>query len=94
VQRSLRAPFPRPNARKDRHAKGCSLTQPRRRGATSLGYRAAMTTTPQEPAPDPEVVPSGDPNPIPTEPLPEQPGEDPGALPDEPEIEPPADPRP
>jgi len=43
------------------------------------GYRIAMTTTPQEPAPDPEVVPSGDPNPIPTEPLPEQPtpGEDP-----------------
>ena len=25
-----------------------------------------MTTTPQEPEPDPDVVPSGDPDPIPT----------------------------
>ena len=30
-----------------------------------------MTTTPQEPGSDPDVVPSGDPEPIPTEPLPE-----------------------
>ena len=55
-----------------------------------------MTTTPQEPLPDPDVVPSGDPDPIPTEPLPEQtsPGEDPGVAPGDPEIEPPQDPRP
>jgi hypothetical protein len=55
-----------------------------------------MTTTPQEPLPDPEVVPSADPDPIPTDPLPErgQPGEDPGVPPDQPEIEPPEDPRP
>ena len=33
-----------------------------------------MTTTPQEPGTDPEVVPSGDPAPIPTGP---QPGLDP-----------------
>lgn len=34
-----------------------------------------MTTTPQEPGQDPDVVPSGDPDPmIPTEP---QPGQDP-----------------
>jgi len=51
-----------------------------------------MTTTPQEPEPNPEVVPSGDPSPIPTEPLPEQPA--PGEDPDQPEIEPPSDPRP
>lgn len=38
------------------------------------GYGGDMTTTPQEPGPDPEVVPSGDPEPIPTEP---QPGIDP-----------------
>ena len=38
-----------------------------------------MTTTPQEPAPDPEVVPSGDPQPVlsPEETEPE-PDEDPG----------------
>lgn len=30
------------------------------------GYREGMTTTPQEPLPDPDVVPSGDPVPIPT----------------------------
>ena len=34
-----------------------------------------MTTTPQEPLPDPEVVPSGDPTPI-------DPGEDPRDDPD------------
>ena len=48
-----------------------------------------MTTTPSEPNPDPEVVPSGGlPSPIST-PQPE-PGEDPGVPPTEPEIEPPA----
>jgi hypothetical protein len=48
-----------------------------------------MTTTPSDPLPDPDVVPSGDPDPIPTEPLPEQtpPGE-------EPDISPPHDPLP
>lgn len=30
------------------------------------GYRVLMTTTPQEPMPEPEVVPSGDPAPIET----------------------------
>lgn len=38
-----------------------------------------MTTTPQEPRPDPGVIPSGDPeqSPIPTDPEPgEQPGPD------------------
>ena len=37
-----------------------------------------MTTTPQEPAPDPEVVPSGDPSPIetPDPPATPQPGPD------------------
>jgi hypothetical protein len=30
-----------------------------------------MTTTPQEPEPEPEVVPSGDPEPIETPPVPE-----------------------
>lgn len=34
-----------------------------------------MTTTPEEPLPDPEVVPSGDP--IPTDPNPDDPGPDP-----------------
>jgi hypothetical protein len=55
-----------------------------------------MTTTPMEPEPDPEVVPSGDPSPIETDPVPEhsQPGEDPGVAPDQPDIEPPTDPRP
>ena len=33
----------------------------------STGYRAAMTTTPEEPMPEPEVVPSGDPAPIETD---------------------------
>jgi hypothetical protein len=33
-----------------------------------------MTTTPQEPLPDPDVVPSGDPTPL-------DPGEDPGVDP-------------
>lgn len=43
-----------------------------------------MTTTPQEPEPQPEVVPSGDPgNPIETP----GPGEDPGSDP-EPEVAP------
>jgi hypothetical protein len=42
-----------------------------------------MTTTPNEPLPEPEVVPSGDPAPI-------DPGADPGAdpAPERPEIEP------
>ena len=57
-----------------------------------------MTTepVPQPPGEDPDVAPSGDPEPIPTEPLPErtQPGEDPGVAPDPPEVEPPEDPRP
>lgn len=39
-----------------------------------------MTTTPQEPAPEPEVVPSGDPDPIST-PQPE-PGVGPGSTPE------------
>ena len=55
-----------------------------------------MTTTPAEPEPTPEVVPSGDPAPIQTDPLPErtQPGEDPGVPPDQPEIVPSSDPLP
>ncbi|WP_204163733.1 hypothetical protein [Nocardioides solisilvae] len=46
-----------------------------------------MTTTPLEPQPDPEVVPSGDPaiTPDPGAPMP---GEDPGTIPDPPETEP------
>jgi hypothetical protein len=44
-----------------------------------------MTTTPQEPSPDPDVVPSGDPDPISTPPP--QPGEDPGVAP-APEVDP------
>ena len=40
------------------------------------GYRVGMTTTPEEPLPEPEVVPSGDP--APTEPT----------DPDEPEVRP------
>ncbi len=45
-----------------------------------------MTSTPEEPQPDPEVVPSGDP----AEPIdPDRPGQDPGADPDvEPESKP------
>ncbi len=39
------------------------------------GYRTEMTTTPQEPEPQPEVVPSGDPAPIPTDPPPTDPSE-------------------
>jgi hypothetical protein len=39
-----------------------------------MGYRAIMTTTPQEPLPEPEIVPSGDPAPV-------DPGEDPGVDP-------------
>jgi hypothetical protein len=31
------------------------------------GYWSGMTTTPEEPAPEPEVVPSGDPAPIETD---------------------------
>jgi hypothetical protein len=54
------------------------------------GYRLGMTTTPLEPDPDPEVVPSGDPVPIETPPPPPFPGEDPGDVPDEPEIVPPS----
>ena len=38
-----------------------------------------MTTTPQEPMPDPDVVPSGDPEPIPTP---------------DPDVNPPSDPLP
>lgn len=57
-----------------------------------------MSIDPAAPQPDPEpdVVPSGDPAPIPTEPLPEhaQPGEDPGVVPDHPELDPLEDPRP
>lgn len=45
-----------------------------------------MTTTPQEPAEDPEVVPSGDPDPIQPGQTPE-PGSDPTTSPD-PEIDP------
>ncbi|GAB2860431.1 hypothetical protein GCM10027026_07780 [Myroides odoratimimus subsp. xuanwuensis] len=54
------------------------------------GYRRPMTTTPIEPSPDPEVVPSGDPGGIPTpDPMPgTMPGEDPGGLPPEPQTEP------
>ena len=37
------------------------------------GYVDGMTTTPQEPLPDPDIVPSGDPTPIETP----EPGEDP-----------------
>jgi hypothetical protein len=39
----------------------------------AAGYGPAMTTTPQEPSPEPEVVPSGDPAPIETP----EPGEEP-----------------
>jgi hypothetical protein len=57
-----------------------------------------MSSDPIAPQPgeDPDVAPSGDPDPIPTEPLPEQtqPGEDPGVAPDRPEVEPAEDPRP
>lgn len=49
------------------------------------GYGQGMTTTPQEPSPAPDVVPSGDPDPIST-PSPE-PGEDPGVAP-APEVDP------
>lgn len=49
------------------------------------GYLRDMTTTPNEPSPDPTVVPSGDPSPDST-PDPE-PEEDPGAAP-APEVEP------
>ncbi|MCW2844172.1 MAG: hypothetical protein JWN22_2088 [Nocardioides sp.] len=52
------------------------------------GYGAVMTTTPNEPSPDPEVVPSGDPAVIPTP----GPGEDPGTTPDRPDAEPAPDP--
>ena len=46
------------------------------------GYVGRMTTTPQEPGSDPDVVPSGDPEPIPTDPLPEvDPHEDPQTQP-------------
>ncbi len=38
-----------------------------------VGYGDPMTTTPQEPTPDPDIVPSGDPAPIETP----EPGEDP-----------------
>ena len=51
------------------------------------GYGAGMTTTPSEPSPDPEVVPSGDPSGVPTpDPMP---GEDPGTTP---EVQPASDP--
>jgi hypothetical protein len=57
-----------------------------------------MSVNPVDPTPDsePDVVPSSDPDPIQTEPLPEhtQPGEDPGVAPDHPELEPPEDPLP
>ncbi len=56
-----------------------------------------MSTQPiPEPGPGdaPDVVPSGDPPPIPTDPVPASPGEDPGVAPDQPEVEPPTDPRP
>lgn len=46
-----------------------------------------MTTTPNEPTPEPEVVPSGDPAPI----DPEVPGADPS--PEQPEIQPSPDAR-
>lgn len=50
-----------------------------------------MTTTPEEPVDDPEVVPSGDPSIVPDEERPEpeplQPGEDPGPYPDDPPTE-------
>ena len=49
--------------------------------APRAGYRTSMTTTPNEPLPDPEVVPSGDP-------IPTDPGNDPGVDP------PPDDPQP
>jgi hypothetical protein len=47
-------------------------------GRRGSGYRCEMTTTPEEPLPDPEVVPSGDPTPI-----------DPGDPEPRPETEPP-----
>ena len=48
----------------------------------STGYEAVMTTTPHEPGPDPQVVPSGDPEPIPTRPQPViDPHEDPQTQP-------------
>ena len=48
-------------------------------GTRLSGYACCMTTTPNEPSPDPDVVPSGDPDPIST-PAPE-PGEEPGVAP-------------
>jgi hypothetical protein len=58
------------------------------------GYDAPMTTTPFEPQPDPEVVPSGDPAAPPTQPNPVAPGESPGDTPgdDDPDRWPRADP--
>jgi hypothetical protein len=59
-----------------------------RHANAGFGHSTVMTTTPQEPQPDPEVVPSGDPAIIPTtEPL-----EMPENPPAEPEIKPLPDP--
>jgi hypothetical protein len=74
-------------ARSGHRARG----SPRAGAAPERGYRATMTTDPYVPRPgeDPDVVPSGDPEPIPTEPLPDRtpPGE-------EPDVNPPHDPEP
>jgi len=56
---------------------------------TQAGRPVVMTTTPAEPDPDPEVVPSGDPsNPPEPEIAPEQPPTDPG---EDPGVDPPPD---
>jgi len=44
------------------------------------GYHLDMTTTPQEPMPDPDVIPSGDPPPIETP----RPGDEPNPEPERP----------
>ncbi len=54
-------------------------------GWPGLGYAVAMTTTPNEPLEDPDVVPSGDPA------GPARPGPDPGPGPD-PDVPPPTEP--
>lgn len=48
------------------------------RAERAAGYSPSMTTTPNEPVSDPQVVPSGDPDIQPSTDPATQPGEDPG----------------
>jgi len=48
-----------------------------------MGTGHRMTTTPNEPVQDPDVVPSGDPNTNPIDPV--SPGEDPGGPAEDPD---------